>query len=87
MADCNSNSVKTTADLAGVACTINGTAANLAGLAHLLGMLMLDHGHDANLGASLTALAGVAERASSDCLDAAASIEQIEAQAKVVRHV
>jgi hypothetical protein len=87
MADSNSNSVKPTADLAGVACTLNGNAANLAGLAHLLGMLMLDHGHDAKLCSSLTALAGVAERASSDCLDAAASIEKIEWQSKVVSHV
>ncbi len=87
MADFNNTSAKPTADLVAVACTLNCTASNLAGLAYLLRMLMDDYGHEGNLTAALTALAGIAERAGRDSLDAAATLEKIEAQTKEVCHV
>jgi hypothetical protein len=86
MADFNNTSAKPTADVGAVACTLNCNASNLAGLAYLLRMLMDDYGNDGDLTVALTALAGIAERAGWDSLDAAATLEKIEAQKKEVCH-
>ena len=82
MADFNSTSANSTADLGAVACNLNRNASHLAGLAHLLQMMVADYagnyGEDVDLPASLTALSGIADRAGRDLLDAAAALEKID---------